>query len=283
MTETSEKNIVVLYHGDCPDGFSAAWAAWKKLGDTAEYTPLYHGKPLPYFSDKDVFLLDIIPSVDAVNKIISCNRSVIPIDHHKSNNSKLDLFEKSYFDIDKSGAVLTWEYFHPNKNIPLLLRYIQDIDIWKFELPSSREINAYIPTFDYSFPEWEHIATMLDDSEQIKGFIEKGAVIVKYENFMINKLLNDNAQSVNFEGYETLAINSPVWSSWIGYELVKRKPPISITWSQLADQITVSLRSDGNVDVSLIAKKYGGGGHKAAAGFELPIKLPLPWKKHNHE
>ena len=43
--------------------------------------------------------------------------------------------------------------------------------------------------------------------------------------------------------------------------------------------ITVSLRSDGSVDVSKLAKKYGGGGHKAAAGFSFKVGRKAPWKK----
>jgi phosphoesterase RecJ-like protein len=43
----------------------------------------------------------------------------------------------------------------------------------------------------------------------------------------------------------------------------------------------ISLRSDGTVDVSEIAKKYGGGGHIKAAGFVLDIGASLPWKELN--
>src|SRR3989338_9515798 len=37
----------ILYHANCPDGFGGAYAAWKKFGDSAEYIPVKHGKPIP--------------------------------------------------------------------------------------------------------------------------------------------------------------------------------------------------------------------------------------------
>jgi nanoRNase/pAp phosphatase (c-di-AMP/oligoRNAs hydrolase) len=40
-----------------------------------------------------------------------------------------------------------------------------------------------------------------------------------------------------------------------------------------------SLRSNGGYDVSVIAKAFGGGGHKNAAGFEVPVTTLLGWLK----
>ena len=83
--EKITKDIVILYHGDCNDGFGGAWAAWKKFGNDADYVPLHHGLPLPEgLNDKHIFFVDIIPDETTIKKVISNNKSVIAIDHHKT-------------------------------------------------------------------------------------------------------------------------------------------------------------------------------------------------------
>ena len=83
--------------------------------------------------------------------------------------------------------------------------------------------------------------------------------------------------AVNFLGRRVLASNYPILRSEIGHELLKKKPPLSIIWREKGGRISVSLRSDGSVDVAAIAEKYGGGGHKSAAGFTLEKGEKLPW------
>lgn len=49
------------------------------------------------------------------------------------------------------------------------------------------------------------------------------------------------------------------------------------TLNQTKPVANCSLRSNGDYDVSAIAKAFGGGGHKNAAGFEVPIATLLEW------
>ena len=88
----------------------------------------------------------------------------------------------------------------------------------------------------------------------------------------------ENAQVVEFEGHKCLAVNSPLLHSDIGNKLSKLMPPFGIVWSEKADVKAFSLRSNGKFDVSKLAQKYGGGGHKAAAGFAIDLGKKLPWK-----
>lgn len=51
---------------------------------------------------------------------------------------------------------------------------------------------------------------------------------------------------------------------------MRSKTPVALGWWQRFDgKFQFSLRSRGDIDVSEIAKKFGGGGHKNAAGFQL--------------
>ena len=88
------------------------------------------------------------------------------------------------------------------------------------------------------------------------------------------------AEEVIFEGYKILAVNAPqMFRSDLGHLLAEKKPPFAIIWYYRDGNIFVSLRASGKFDVCALAKKYGGGGHKAAAAFKIDDKLPFPWKK----
>ena len=274
------KKIMVIYHGECPDGFSGAWAAWKKFGDDAEYLPAYHGAPLPEgVEGKEIFLIDFVPDEATIKKLLADNISVFPIDHHATSEIKMELFKDFVFDMSKSGAVLAWEYFHRGEPVPLFLQYVQDRDIWRWQLPSSKEINAFTDLASMDFKTWDKLIKELGDPSQKSRLIKQGSLLLKYQDKEIEKIIEENAEKVEFEGYQILAVNSVLFHSQIGNKLVNVLPPIGIVWHRTKDNMSVSLRSDGKTDVSVIAKKYGGGGHKAASGFEMPLDQPLPWRR----
>src|SRR3989338_10708254 len=77
------KDIAVLYHGSCPDGFGGAYAAWKKFGDTAEYIPVKHGWPVPEgLAGRKVFILDFSYPQEEMDFIVETAGSVTILDHH---------------------------------------------------------------------------------------------------------------------------------------------------------------------------------------------------------
>lgn len=90
--------------------------------------------------------------------------------------------------------------------------------------------------------------------------------------------IRSNAKLVKFEGYEIYAINTTDASSKVGAKLIKMRLPLAIIWSESKDRILVSLRGAGEIDCSVIAKKYGGGGHKYSAAFRLKSLKDIPWE-----
>ena len=173
---------------------------------------------------------------------------------------------------------MAWKFFHSNKKIPSLLLHIEDIDIWKFRLPRTKELIACLDSYKLDFKLWNKFAADWDKPSLVKKYIEQGQAIVRYQEQIIKEMVV-YAQKVSFQGYKTLAVNSPILRSEIGHSLYQKKPPISIIWYKINSHIAVSLRSNGKVDVSKLAAKFGGGGHKAAAGFSWPEGKPMPWKK----
>jgi len=264
----AEGKIAVLYHAECSDGFGAAFSAWKKFGKKALYLPVYHQTNFPAEAEgADVFMVDFAYPPEVLKSLKEKIKSLTIIDHHLSAKDSVALADNKIYDMNHSGSVLAWKYFHPDEKVPKLLEYIEDQDIWKFELPDSREINRAIDQFyDYDFKIWEKMLADFEHPKKLEKYKEEGAVLVKVEDKRIEKIIGD-AEEVVFEGIKCLAANSPILNSFIGAKLVKKMPPMGIIWHRKKDRIRVSLRGDGTVDLSVIAQKYGGGGHKSAAGF----------------
>lgn len=276
------KDIVVIYHGHCHDGFSGAWVAWKKFGDRAEYIGIKFDDASALVADREVYLIDFVYSEKILEKLIASNKKVVVIDHHLSNQQRVEIVSEKLFDLKHSGAVLAWQYFFPQQPIPKLLQYVEDSDLWIFKLPQSKEITLALDLFDLEFDVWDKLANDLEQKESFQKIFEKGSIIMEHNNRLIKDLIKENADLVNFEGYQALVVNLPGTldiHSALGHELSLKQPPLGIIWSERHGQKVFSLRSDGTVDVSQIAQKYGGGGHKAAAGFSLLADQPLPWKR----
>lgn len=272
------KKIAVIYHANCLDGFGAAWAAWREFGNKADYIPVEpQTLPETKIKNSEVYVIDASCSKTNIQKLLKDKNFVTIIDHHISAREDAKTASQWHFNLNHSGSVLTWQYFHPAKRIPKLLRYIEDIDLWRFKLPYAEEILAGIQFLDQNFKTWEKLAKNFEKLKVLKKYIEKGKIILEYEDEVIRRIIS-RARQVKFGGYGVLAVNSPILSSEIGHILAKKKPPFSIIWYQSRDKTHVSLRSAGKVDVSKIAAKYGGGGHKNAAGFTWPAKKGFPWK-----
>lgn len=273
------KEIVVLYHNKCDDGFGAAFAAWKKFKEKAEYVGVIHDEPPPNsLRGKDVYILDFCYKKNILQELLSITRSLIVIDHHISMKEAVESVPQHLFDgtFSHSGAVLTWQYFFPKKSVPKLLLHVEAQDLWKF-LPFTKELSASLRIRKQDFKVWSKVASDWESSSKIKKYIEEGATILRYEDDLVEEAIEE-AENVDFLGYKTLAVNSRAFVSKIGCRIYEKMPPIAIVWSERSGKIIVSLRSDGTVDVSRLAAKFGGGGHKTAAAFRLESGKKLPWK-----
>lgn len=256
----------VIYHADCSDGFCAAWAAWKLLGDRAEYYAARYGEEPPDVKGKNVVVLDFSYDNATTKRIIKEARSFLVIDHHKSAIIELHDISCTHFDMTHSGAMLAWKFFHPSKEAPRLVKFIEDRDLWKWEIPYSREFSA---AFDMVKFDFEQFDLFLDDSA-VDDAQERGAYILAYSKTVISKIAK-HAASRKIDGKDVLVVNSPHWMSEIGSAL-SPKCEFAVIWyhDHNARQIKVSLRAHhDDSDVSVIAKKYGGGGHRKSAGFTL--------------
>lgn len=274
------KDIVVLYHNNCTDGFCAAWAAWKKFGDSAEYIGINPGTaPLPDLTGKEIYTIDFTYSVEYIPKLLKENKRLTTIDHHITAQEGAAMTQDYLFDLKHSGAVLSWQYFHPNKKVPELLNYVEDFDLWQFKFLHTKEVVAYLDMFDFGFEVWDKLITDFEDPKKFKELLPQAKLLLGYEKKMVERIARNYSELVNFEGYKTYVVNCPIFGSQIGNILYNKLPPLSIVWYRDKKRLKFGLRSDGvSVDVSELAKKFGGGGHKGSSGFSLPVDSPLPWK-----
>lgn len=276
------KDIVVIYHGECSDGFGGAWSAWKKFGDTADYFGAHHDwSPPEGLVGKELYFIDFVYPRPEMEQLKKDNKKITIIDHHKMAIDKLDLADEKLFDINHSGAVLAWQYFHVDKDIPRILKHIEDRDIWKWSLDGSREILMYFGLFDLDFDIWDEVIEQFSRDESMReNFKKDGGLLLRQWFHLCEDIINKDFLSVEFENHKTYAVNaSSVFADDIGNKLIEKFPPMAIVWHQKSNgDITVSLRSDGTVDVSEMASKYGGGGHKRSSAFRIKYGKSVPWK-----
>ena len=257
----------VIYHADCTDGFGAAYAAWKQLGNRAEYHACKHGTPPPDVKGKIVAILDFSFNNATTKQMIEDAEALIVIDHHKSAMVELHDISNTHFDMTKSGAMLAWEFFHPGKEPPKFIGYIQDRDLWKWELPYSKEFAAAFDMVPFEFEEFEKF----EDDSVFDDAVKRGSYILAYSKTVVKKVC-EKAQPRKIDGKSILVVNASHWMSEIGSRL---SPDCDFAviwyWDHEKKETKVSLRAfHETVDVSEIAKRFGGGGHKKAAGFQLP-------------
>ena len=275
------KKIAVLYHAECLDGFTAAYAAFKKFGERAEYRPVkYQEEPPEGLKEKEIYIVDFSYPKTVLKKITENNKKVVVIDHHKTARENIKAADEFYFDLEHSGAYLAWKYFWPEKRAPKLVSYVEDQDLWRFKLPQTKFIMAYISTISFDFRQWGKLEIEMEELKKRKEFIRQGKILAAQTERIIEWLADKKAYLVEFEGRKTLAVNNSykIITSELGHILSKKQPPLAIIWSERGGLRDISLRTDGSIDAGKVAAKYGGGGHPGAASFRWPADKPWPWK-----
>lgn len=277
----TDKPIVVIYHKRCEDGFGAAYAAWKKFGDSAEYIPVGYGEDIPEGMDgKEVYLCDFCYEVPgAMDHLAKVAKKLVVLDHHKSTEALVLNAPNHVYDATRSGATIAWSYFHPNTRTPRLMSYIEDGDLYRYAIPETGDVFAYLVVQPYDFEVWDTIAKKLEDDTERAAILSKAALYNEYFEKLAH-LSIEAAKKVQFEGYECYFATTLPWMtmrSYVAHQLYEKMPPFALVVTAHPDGYGVSIRGNGSVDVSKIAKKYGGGGHPSASGFFIKHHEDLPW------
>lgn len=311
-------SVTVLYHADCIDGFGSAYAAWRQFGAEAIYRPLHHGEDwdIDAIAGHQVFILDFSFAPDTLEAMAATAESVTQIDHHTSARQawggrlpdettglvtyhppKLPL--TVIFDLQKSGARLTWEHFHPSQPVPLALQHIEDQDLWRFALPGTRPFCRALRLLPFDFSVWDELIgqTRTAETKRYGEMLANGQAIEVFFQNEVERLANSDlrmparlrgepvdALQAQRHGLAIIADGDLVWlaangiaingnvlfASELGNRLAEQSTSFGLVWQLAANgEVKASLRSKGNFDVAAIAVRYGGGGHQNAAGFRM--------------
>lgn len=258
----SDKNTIVIYHANCSDGFGAAYAAWTRLGDTAEYVPAHYGNPPPDVTGKAVYILDFSYPRETLLRMYAAAKTLVILDHHKTAQADLAGLPFTKFDMTKAGCQLAWEHFRPGEAIPVALQHVADRDLWQFKHPDTRAFCFGLRTLPFDFSVW---GTLNYDQTLFIGQVLQGAFDQEVAGLVAQ------ASPLTLAGEQGLAVNcTPKYASELGGLLAVQEGAAfgcTYCYSGADKKWWYSLRSRGDFDVSEIAKIYGGGGHATAAGF----------------
>lgn len=298
-----EAKNLVIYHASCADGIGAATTALKALGNGLVLQPLQYGfernwtaaQWQTHVTGRDVYLLDfsLPPEFTAICQM-HC-RKFVWRDHHKTAfethglHGHFPLYRETrqgstevdiLLNNDRSGAYLAWEYFFPNKPVPDFISHIDDRDRWQFALLNSRAMHAGLTTYGLNQPVHSY-----EQFFNVSGFtrlVTEGRVVTKMLETQIDGAM-PYAKPCEILGHKGLAVNGALNISEIGNRLATKSGTYGLVWWSDGEKAICSLRSNDDYDVSAIAKQFGGGGHKNAAGFSVPLADIIPILNPNKE
>lgn len=264
---------VVIYHANCSDGFCSAWLMHSVFPNAVFHAANYDDEPPEFYDNDEVYILDFSYPREVMLGIKLRVKYLLVLDHHKTAQAACEGLDFCVFDMNKSGAGLTLQFLESQGyKLPIgagkLVNYVQDRDLWRHSLSYTKEVNAAIRSYPFEFDEWYNLAAVLhvDDTR----LTDEGTAILRYRSQIIKKHVEKSTQ-VQINGVLGLEVCCTVGEiiSDIG-EMLGAMYPIGAVYSDMNGIRQYSLRST-TVDVSAIAKTFGGGGHAMAAGFRIPI------------
>lgn len=307
----------IFYHANCNDGFGAAWSAFERFGWDAKYKACSYGKPLPTRTKTSgcrIYFVDMSTTPEILSQLVAEGNEVIILDHHETAQASLNQYESLpeehnilwdngrdiepgvfvRFDMKKSGAMLAWEYFHPNTEPPKMIQYIQDRDLWTKQLPDNEAIHCSLATQKFKFDDYRLFNNKLEN--QFEDVVADGNAILRAHE-QISKQIGSSHRVIDWRGHKVAVVNCTTlwsdvcndllklyqpqrdekgnWLSWV--RLDNEGNPILIDYvigysiQSAASRFLMSLRSTGDFSVSEIAKTFGGGGHRNASGINVSL------------
>lgn len=284
---------VCVYHSGDLDGICSAAIVRRKHPDV-ELIPWNYGQEIPWrrLEKKEVWLVDLTWKPKDMVFLLEGVTDLHWVDHHA------DAIKQAWNAFDEeerckikgarsshvSAAFMTWLYCFPDWEEPPDI--VADVSLWdtwqwkKYENPEEIEaIQFYLRSLSLT-PEsddWTILFGVLRTNVLYRDFVRAGQHMVRYQRSQ-NELAAKKIFVTHLGDWPVVALNSPNVSSVVFDSIRDRYPEINIflSFNWVDGHWICSLRSDGNFDVSALAREYGGNGHPGAAGFEcdeLPFEL----------
>ena len=269
---------LVIYHGNCMDGFTAAWVIWREHKHW-EFHPSAYSDPPPDVKDREVYMVDIAYKKSVIEQMAKEAKSITIIDHHKTAQKHLVNLPSNVtveFDMHHCGCVLAWKHFRSDP-VPEILHLVEDRDLWQYKFNSTKDLHFALSSYPYNFVIWDTLFTKRDLTELIK----EGAHVHRYHMKIVNDLIQDwyaHPTYLHFKmepGMVPMAVANHIFASDLAGALC-HKHPFAVVMYMENGLVNYSLRSEMNGrDVSEIAEAFGGGGHQHAAAFQVESALHM--------
>jgi uncharacterized protein len=269
----------IIYHHNDEDGWASA-AIIIKLFPDAELVACYHKNKYEFVEDYDnVFVVDFTFSSEEMNQLKNTNKRFVWIDHHISAMQNVQGEFEGVRREGTSACKLCWEYFFPNESTPQIIDFINGLDIWDFSKKGTKEFISFLESELELENEVKQILEMMNNfgDEEYSQAISLGTQINKFKEKITAKQEIRGVKK-DFQGFKAKVFFSNSNNSHLGNEALMKNTDIDI--AVMIDFVIInneakykySLRSR-EVDVAELAKRFGGGGHPRAAGFESDEQL----------
>ena len=285
---------ICIYHANCADGFTAAWAVRQAIGTTAEFIPAGYGSAPPDVAGADVIIVDFSYPRPVIDQMAKSARSILILDHHKTAQENLSGLPEpgldtdpldwdglvrasrqspecnvfAIFDMDRSGAQIAWDFFHDSAR-PELVDYVADRDLWQWRLPASREINAVIGSHEMTWITWTNLNRRLITDFGRRLLAAHGVAILRAHDRLVRQVIDTSRREMVIGGHRVPVAAAPYALASDVAGTMAEGAPFAATYLDGPTGRAFSLRSrDGGLDVAQIAATYGGGGHRNASGFK---------------
>jgi hypothetical protein len=221
--------------------------------------------------------LDFCPKAAVIERLVETGNTVTILDHHKT--AKEDAASLSglpgldlTFDMTKSGAVMAWDFFHGSNEIPELAKYVQDRDLWQWKMNQTREVMAWLSAVaEQNRPE-TYLSAISIAEVDMEGVTLVGKMLTAEMDSQIARMAS-GFRYVEFEEFgRGIIVNAGCYQSEVCQYLYDRHPVAFVIayHSTRGGDVALSIRSKAgapqSIDVTTLAKTFGGGGHAHAAG-----------------
>jgi oligoribonuclease NrnB/cAMP/cGMP phosphodiesterase (DHH superfamily) len=276
--------MICIHHNDLDGRCSAAIVKYFCGHDNVFFIESdYNGDLTRYLiylrPNTTVFIVDFSLKPEVMQILLDQNIKPVWIDHHATAKDYPYQFlpgHRNFEDKAQSGCELTWEYFtqEDKRKTPLVVRLIGDYDKWALKMqPQCFEFYEGLKLENKS-PESDLWPKLFNDDNKCYKIIEAGKAAIKYRDNYCSDICKGYGYEVEFEGYKAYAVNMYRFGSKQFGERFNQYP-LCIAYIHDGSKYVVSLYST-IIDVGTICRKYGGGGHRGAAGFDC---LTLPFTK----
>ena len=276
----------IVFHSDsdgmCSGAIIYDWAQSQTKKETILHPINYNDKfPLDQIGRVDeVYIVDFSIDTDVMDKLLEITPDVTWIDHHKTAIAKYEGYQnmgliKGIQSNEEAGCVLTWGHFYPNVVIPMAVLLIGDRDIWRYTYgDDTRHFNMGLLMHDINpiAPIWRQLFG--DSGKSLTLDIQKdGRIAIKFRDAWAKVYTEAWGWEAEFEGIKCFVMNlGKCGSEYFGGKIKEYDICSAVAFNGV--EWIVSLYSE-KIDVSGLAVKHRGGGHKGASGFqckELPFR-----------